>query len=74
MDEVFGIFYEPSGYGAGEDGGGKGEAGAGELPALMAELLARRFAARESKDWATADAVRDEIKALGYAVKVRRTR
>lgn len=71
MDSVFGIFYEPSGY---EGGGGddtEGAGGDGELPQGMAELLAKRLAARESKDWATADAVRDEITALGYAVKVR---
>lgn len=77
MDSVFGIFYEPTGYEAAKNadggGGGSGESTAeGELPEIMAELLAKRLAARESKDWATADAVRDEIKALGYAVKVRR--
>ena len=71
MDSVFGVFYEPSGFDAGEGAGGDGDGESGELPEVMAELLARRLAARESKDWATADAVRDEIKALGYAVKVR---
>lgn len=71
MDSVFGIFYAPAGYDAGKGGGGDGDGELGELPEVMAELLARRHAARESKDWATADAVRDEIKALGYAVKVR---
>ena len=70
MDSVFGIFYEPAGYDAGKGAGGDGDGELGELPEVMAELLARRLAARESKDWATADAVRDEIKALGYAVKV----
>lgn len=73
MDSVFGIFYEPAGYEAAKntDGGGGNVNGEEELPEVMAELLAKRLAARESKDWATADAVRDEIKALGYAVKVR---
>lgn len=76
IDRVFGIFYEPFGFeppsgdsGAGDDGEG---AEKGDLSEAMVDLLARRLAARESKDWATADAVRDEIKALGYAVKVRR--
>lgn len=73
MDSVFGIFYEPAGYEAASGGGGVGGEGAGEVPEEMAALLARRLAARESKDWATADAVRDEIKALGYTVKVRKT-
>ena len=72
MDSVFGIFYEPAGYEtAGGGSGGSGGEGADEVPEEMAALLARRLAARENKDWATADAVRDEIKALGYAVKVR---
>ena len=70
MDSVFGIFYEPAGYEAAAGGGGGGEGG-DEVPEEMAALLERRLAARESKDWATADAVRDEIKALGYTVKVR---
>lgn len=72
MDSVFGVFYEPAGYDTGKGAGGDGGDGElGELPEVMAVLLARRLAARESKDWATADAVRDEITALGYAVKVR---
>lgn len=73
MDSVFGIFYDPPRF-EGVSGGGDtvGEEGKGDVPEAMAELLKRRLAARESKDWATADAVRDEIRALGYAVKVRR--
>lgn len=74
MDSVFGIFYEPAGYEAANTGGGSGgDSEEADLPEEMAELLARRLAARENKDWATADAVRDEIKALGYSVKVRQT-
>ena len=71
MDSVFGIFYEPAGYEAAGGNGGGGGDGVDEVPEEMAALLARRLAARESKDWATADAVRDEIKELGYTVKVR---
>lgn len=71
MDLVFGIFYEPAGFEPPRVGGDAGgDAGGGELPEAMAELLQRRRAARDSKDWATADAVRDEIQALGFAVKV----
>lgn len=74
MDSVFGIFYEPAGYEAANTGGGSGgDAEEADLPEEMTELLARRLAARENKDWTTADAVRDEIKALGYSVKVRQT-
>lgn len=74
MDSVFGIFYEPAGYEAANAGGSsRGDGEEADLPEEMAELLARRLAARENKDWATADAVRDEIKALGYSVKVRQT-
>lgn len=35
----------------------------------IAELLARREAARAAKDWATADALRDQLTALGYVVQ-----
>eukprot|EP00903_Cladosiphon_okamuranus_P015160 g14018.t1 len=69
MDSVFGIFYEPAGYNVGKGSAGDGDGELGELPEVMTELLARRLAARENKDWATADAVRNEMKALGYAVK-----
>ena len=58
MDSVFGVFYEPAAYDAGKGGGGAGAGEPDELPEVMPELLARRLAARESKDWATADAVR----------------
>lgn len=35
------------------------------LEKLVASMIERRQAAREAKDWATADAVRDELKAAG---------
>jgi cysteinyl-tRNA synthetase len=44
----------------------------GELPEGAAELLERRAAARASRDFATSDALRDELSALG--VEVRDTR
>lgn len=34
----------------------------------LEELLVRRAEAKKNKDWATADAIRDEIKAAGYAI------
>ena len=38
------------------------------VDALVAGLLAQRTAAREAKDWAAADAVRDNLKAAGIVV------
>jgi len=37
--------------------------------AAIEDLVARRQAAREAKDWATADALRDELSALGVVVE-----
>ncbi len=45
------------------------DAGADEVPAEIAALLAEREAARAARDFARADAVRDRIAALGYVVK-----
>ena len=41
----------------------------GELKAHIEELIARRTEARKNKDWAAADAIRDELSALHVAVK-----
>ncbi|MGO9083549.1 MAG: cysteine--tRNA ligase [Streptosporangiaceae bacterium] len=41
---------------------------AAELPAGAGELLSERAAARDHKDWAAADRLRDELAALGVAV------
>ncbi|MCY3618407.1 MAG: hypothetical protein OXG66_12080, partial [Acidimicrobiaceae bacterium] len=43
------------------------EADAGD--AAIEDLVARRQAAREAKDWATADALRDELSALDVVVE-----
>ena len=40
-----------------------------DLEAQVQELLARRAAARASKDWAASDRVRDELAALGVQIK-----
>ncbi|HPK14786.1 MAG: Cysteine--tRNA ligase [Firmicutes bacterium ADurb.Bin248] len=39
------------------------------FPREALALLERRKAARAAKDWAAADAIRDELKALGFAVE-----
>ena len=36
---------------------------------LMDMILARRKAAKDAKDWATSDRIRDELKALGITIK-----
>jgi cysteinyl-tRNA synthetase len=41
----------------------------GEVPAAVAALATRRDEARAARDWAAADALRDEIQALGYVVE-----
>ena len=38
------------------------------MPEKVRELFANRLAARQSKDWASSDTLRDEIVALGYDV------
>jgi cysteinyl-tRNA synthetase len=40
-----------------------------EIPPKIAELAAARRRAREARNWAESDRLRDEIQALGYAVK-----
>ena len=35
----------------------------------MTELVEKRAAAKKAKDWATADAIRAELTAMGWAVK-----
>jgi cysteinyl-tRNA synthetase len=57
MDEVLGvIFFE-------------NEKKEEEIPAEVKALLDSRAEARKSKNWAESDRLRDEIAALGWAVK-----
>ena len=57
MDEVLGvIFFE-------------NEKKQEEIPAEVKQLLDARAEARKSKNWAESDRLRDEIAALGWAVK-----
>jgi cysteinyl-tRNA synthetase len=44
-------------------------AAADEVPAEVADLARRRDEARAAKDWATADALRDELQGLGWKVE-----
>ena len=37
--------------------------------AQVAQLVEKRQAARNARDWATADAVRDQLTAMGYSVE-----
>ena len=40
-----------------------------EFPQAALDLLSERAAARKAKDWARADAIREELKAMGFAVE-----
>jgi cysteinyl-tRNA synthetase len=40
-----------------------------EIPDEVREIAERRWAARQAKDWAASDALRDELKAMGWVVK-----
>ena len=41
---------------------------ADDTPAEVLDLIAQRTAAKKAKDFAKADAIRDQLKTLGYAV------
>ena len=40
-----------------------------EIPAEVDAILTERADARKNRDWAKSDALRDQLKELGYAVK-----
>ncbi len=40
-----------------------------EVPAEVTELVAKRADAKKAKDWAAADAIRDQLTQMGWAVK-----
>ena len=40
-----------------------------QAPSEVVEIAEKRQAARQARDWAAADAARDELKALGWVVK-----
>lgn len=69
MDQVFGIFYEVP-KPEGEKGGDEEEESVdGIIPDEVMELVTRRSAAKEAKDWHLADSLRARIQELGFAVK-----
>ncbi len=45
------------------------EAGGDEIPAEIMELAEKRKQAKLSKDWAAADAIRDQVTAAGYVIE-----
>ncbi len=45
------------------------QSGVDEVPAAIAGLAEKRQKAREAKDWATADRLRDELRAAGWSVE-----
>lgn len=57
MDEVLGVIFFENGKAA------------VEVPAAVQALLDQRAAARQAKDWAESDRLRDEIAAAGWLVK-----
>lgn len=50
-------------------GGDRGEELTGTVDALVRLVLAQRTAARERKDYGTADAIRDELTAAGLVIE-----
>jgi len=67
MLEVLGL--DPADPAWPSSGGGADAKLTGAVDALVAGLLEQRQAAREAKDFATADAIRDQIKAAGIEVE-----
>ncbi|MGB0993871.1 MAG: cysteine--tRNA ligase [Akkermansiaceae bacterium] len=45
------------------------EAAGGDIPADIADLAERRWQAKQNKDWAASDQLRDELIAKGWAIK-----
>jgi len=45
------------------------DASSSDIPAEIAELAERRWQAKQNKDWAASDALRDELTALGWTIK-----
>ena len=65
MDQVFGIFYEVPGF---EEEESRDDAES-QVPDHVLELVSKRTEAKESKDFALADSLRDQLQDLGYTVK-----
>jgi cysteinyl-tRNA synthetase len=67
IDQVFAVGRRPSGPVAAPDA--PSAAAAGEAPPDVVALLEQRQVARKSKDFARADALRDELKARGWVIE-----
>lgn len=70
MMEVLGVDPGAKGWSAGDTTGGEGrDPGAQVTAALIDEVLQLRQRAREQKDWAQSDSIRDALAKLGIAIK-----
>jgi cysteinyl-tRNA synthetase len=73
MDRVFGIFYHVPSERNGEDDresvNGESEVDASIIPEEVMDLVNKRSAAKDAKDWELADSLRSKITALGFSVK-----
>ena len=68
MDQVFGIFYTPTGS-TGTDADGAAADSVVEIPSEVLDLVSQRGTAKAAQDWALADSLRERIAALGYTVQ-----
>ena len=65
VDAVLGVLDLDGGDGGDGEAKAEGEA----VPAEVMELVEQREAARKARDFATADALRDQVKEMGYAIE-----
>ena len=70
MDKVFGIYYEvPKENGTNDVDGDSASGDEGIVPDEVMDLVAKRSAAKDAKDWELADSLRSKITELGFTVK-----
>lgn len=70
MDQVFGIYYEVPQAVREESGDDDGDATEDlVVPNDVMDLVVRRSAAKDAKDWELADSLRSKISELGFSVK-----
>jgi cysteinyl-tRNA synthetase len=67
MDQVFGIFYTVPGSEQEEEN--NKNSSVAQVPDDVMELVGRRTAAKDAKDWELADSLRARITELGFVVK-----
>lgn len=68
MDRVFGIFYAPTMPGKDSNSGSETQVHEAAPPQHLLKLLDERIQARKAKDFARADAIRDQVSAEGFAI------